>query len=282
MTLIFIPTRSRFHKLAKSTLTQLPRDFDRITSVVCPRGQGAQYIEAMRVTGRKANVIECPVDGISNTRFWIGRTAQRLFQRKFILMDDDLINFAVRVAENDWHLRKATDEDLLDMYNWMDTSLDSYAHVSVSPRGNNLIRNSSGYFVGPKPLALENVRTIRILAYRTEEFLSVLHGRVQVMEDFDVNLQLLENGHKNIQSYWWTQDQESTSAPGGCSDYRSHQVHEESARKLVELHPNFVKLRTKVNKTGVKEFRERLEVTIAWKRAYESSQTAKVTDNAHN
>jgi hypothetical protein len=191
------------------------------------------------------------------------------------MLDDDLDQFATRISETGPKLRQSTETDILEMFEWIEKALDTHAHASISPRGNNLIRDSKGFFVGAKPLTLENVRTLRLLAYQTQPFLSVQHGRVPVMEDFDVNLQLLEKGLPNIQSYWWTQDQRQTASPGGCSDYRTHQVHEEGAKKLAELHPNFVKLRQKVNKGKVthnQEFQTRTEVTIFWKKTYESAK----------
>lgn len=141
--------------------------------------------------------------------------------------------------------------------------LDEYAHVGVSAREGN---NRAGE--GDAPLLQENTRTYRVLAYQTDMFLSVEHGRVRVMEDFDVNLQLLRQGHKNACLFYWAQGQKMTNAPGGCSTWRTHEVHEESARRLAELHPGLVSLREKHNKTDADGFGTRTEVTIQWKRAY--------------
>ena len=145
--------------------------------------------------------------------------------------------------------------------------LDTYDHVGVSAReGNNRIG------VGGLDLRNDNTRTLRALAYRTDSFLGVVHGRVDVMEDFDVNLQILRGGGSNTSLHYWAQGQSMTNAPGGCSTYRTHEVHERSAEKLAELHPGLVRLRLKENKTDAGGFGTRKEVTIQWKKAYQEGQ----------
>lgn len=272
---IFIPSRSRANRLTKSVLSKLPEEIQNHCFLVVPNEQVEQYQKSLQDSKYFSFVLGCPVDGISQTRHWIGQYTQSLGRSRFIMLDDDLIDWATRIGPDTHKLRQSTPDDMIEMFEWIQETLTSYAHVSISPRGNNMIRTSKGVFMGEKPLTLENVRTLRLLAYRTEEFLSVEHGRVPIMEDFDVNLQLLEKGYKNIQSYNWTQDQRQTALPGGCSDYRTLELHDAGARRLAELHPNFVKLRSKVNKAKVThnaEFTTRTEVTIQWKKAYDSSQ----------
>ena len=278
---IFIPSRSRANRLSKSVLTKLPPEILRYVSLVVPFNQSYSYVVAvddLRLNIKQ--VIPCIAEGISETRKTIGQYSKDRHSNSFIMLDDDLTDWATRIGPDTHKLRQSTSDDMIEMFTWVQTALTDYAHVSISPRGNNMIRNSQGIFMGEKPLIMGNVRTLRLLAYRTEEFLSVEHGRVPIMEDFDVNLQLLEKGYKNIQSYNWTQDQRQTALPGGCSDYRSLELHDAGARRLAELHPNFVKLVKKINKSKVthnKEFTERTEVVIQWKRAYQSSQEIKKT-----
>jgi hypothetical protein len=272
---IFVPSRSRFFRINKGVLTKLPPEILKWVNLVVPADQAKDYMKHIQVLKTPLMDLVClESDGIAATRHDIGKFSKINEYSKFIMLDDDLTDWATRIEETSHKLRRSTPEDLIEMFEWVQSTLDSYAHVSISPRGNNMIRKSEGIWVGPKPLTMENVRTIRFLAYQTDAFLSVEHGRVPIMEDFDVNLQLLEKGHKNIQSYWWTQDQRQTALPGGCSDYRSLEVHDAGARKLAELHPNSVKLRTKINKSNVtynKEFTERTEVTIQWKKTYKAA-----------
>jgi len=210
-------------------------------------------------------VVGCPERGIARTRHWIGELAAERGESKFAMMDDDLSEIHVRVAPDDWHLRPASEEEFDRMMKTVEYLLDEYAHVGVSPReGNNR------FGVGPEPLVHECTRTLRFLCYRTADFLSVEHGRVEVMEDFDVNLQLLRSGRKNCDVKYWAQNQRGTGARGGCSTYRTHALHDACARRLAELHAPYVRLREKRNRSGG-EFGHRTEVTIQWRRAYQDS-----------
>jgi hypothetical protein len=222
-----------------------------------------EYLDYRSALSDSVEVLRCPDQGdISLVRRWIGEWAHQNFCRKFLVSDDD-VGMLVRRGDDDWRLRATEPEDVGQMLSSIDDLLDSYAHVGISAREGN---NRAG--VGPAPLLAENTRTYRVLAYQTDRFMSVEHGRVRVMEDFDVNLQLLEQGYSNCCLYYWAQGQKMTNAPGGCSNWRTHELHEESARRLAELHPGLVSLRQKQNKTDREGFGTRTEVTIQWKRAH--------------
>lgn len=259
---VFIPSMSR----AKAQLVQsgpyphLHAAGVHHVAYVVPPAQLADYV-ALGLP-----VVPHPEEcrGIAKVRRWIGEYAKAYGIEKFLMLDDD-VSFFTRRADDDTRLRKSEPSDVAEMVQAVRDALNSYGHVGISARGGN---NNAG--TGAKPLAKDNTRTIRALAYRTEDFLSVEHGRVVVMEDFDVNLQLLRKGIPNTCLHYWATDQAGTQQPGGCSDYRNHQNHEESAHMLAELHHPFVRTRLKKNKTGG-EFGTRTEVTIYWKKAYESS-----------
>ena len=89
-----------------------------------------------------------------------------------------------------------------------------------------------------------------------------------LMEDFHVTLSLLELGYPNLvlQNFCWGQI--ASNNPGGCSLYRNMQMQKDAATKLHELHPKFVKIITKKNKTGWKDMDERTDVRIQWKKAF--------------
>lgn len=261
--LIAIPSRDRW-KNARDLYTvryTSPKVMERALWFV-PEDQVDNYVVGLAGSVDAENIVACGADGIAKTRKFIGEFAKSYNYDKFIMLDDD-IRFYVRADTDRPNLVNAHNDDVDNCMNAVELALDTYAHVSVSAReGNN--RAGAGR---PNELYVENTRTLRALAYRTEDFLGVEHGRVRVMEDFDVNLQLLGQGKKNCCLYWWAQGQRQTGSPGGCSAYRSHEVQEESARRLAELHPGAVTLRQKENKTGG-EFGRRTEVTIQWKRKF--------------
>jgi hypothetical protein len=213
------------------------------------------------------SVIETPphVRGIGPTRHWIGLDALSRGEAKFVMMDDD-IDFLVRRSPEDWRLTAQNQGDAWHMFEEIEHWLDRYASVGISSREGN---NRAGVG-GPRDENMVAVatRVMRMFGCRTLEWLQMEHGRVEVMEDFDLQLQLLRAGHGNCCLFYYANGQRMTSMAGGCSTYRTHDLHEASARRLQELHgERLVRLRDKVNKTDREGFGTRKEVTIYWKRA---------------
>ncbi len=260
---VYIPSMGRADgRLKDSPAAQMPEEH--LVNYVVPPDEADKYRSALAARGlSRVGVIPAhDVSGIANTRLFIGKLAFAVGHSKFVMMDDD-IKFYVRKSTEALNLRYTKPEEVGEALNWIEQSLDDHAHVSLSAReGNN--RVDAGERVA---LTVNNTRTLRVLAYRTEDFLACEHGRVPVMEDFDVNLQLLRKGLSNAVSFHWAQGQRQTNEAGGCSTYRTHELHEEAARRLAELHPGFVKLRQKNNKSGG-VFGVRTEVTISWKSAF--------------
>lgn len=170
-------------------------------------------------------------------------------------------------------LVKAEGDDLVKMVERIDTLLENHAHVGVSAReGNNRWSPADPAYIRDGGVNRINTRMLRVLCFRRDIVLDVAKfGRVAVMEDFDLSLQLLRAGYPNRVLWDYAQNQTGTNTSGGCSTYRTHAVQESSARTLAALHPDFVKLRKKENKTGG-EFGNRTEVTIYWKKAAASAK----------
>lgn len=274
---IYVPSCDRYSTLESGVLRTASPELRGSIIYVVPEGQGEKYREALRSLQKKyagvdySGVVECPEKGIAKTRLWIGHHARNLCIDKFLMLDDDIQFFQ----------RKSTDPNVANllpilpaqvnvMVSTVEAALDKYAHVGISAREGNNHLNGSVLIEATFRAAQENTRTLRALAYRTADFLSCEHGRVEVMEDFDVNLQLLEKGLPNLNLATWAQDQKMTNAPGGCSSYRSQEVQTRSAERLAELHPGSVKLRQKENKTGG-EFGSRTEVTIYWQKTFKNA-----------
>lgn len=251
---IFVVSRSRF--VTSDTLNSLGSEARRAKLVV-PSSQVNSYAALAKQHG--CTLVACPVDGIAMTRQYCGQICK---SDRFLMLDDDL-KFYRRISPTDWHLRYPCDigASIADMLKLVETKLNKYVHCSISAReGNNRLPYEG----------VECSRPLRALAYRKQHFLELTHGRVKIMEDFDVTLQLLRKGYKNHVIASWAQGQLQTQMAGGCSDYRTKQLHNENVELFAKLHAPFVKLRTKKNKTGG-DFGERTEATIYWQRAYESA-----------
>lgn len=261
---IVIPSRSRAERLAKGLMTQIPQSLWPLTRVIVDEDQYADYRarlpEAVRVTNMGLQ------SRIALKRLWTAQFVHGEGFDTFFMLDDD-IQFLIRKSDDNWQLTEQTPSDFFQMYMCISEIFSrdgNISHIGISAReGNN--RVGVGAWDAPNMIA-SNTRTMRAVAWRTADFLAVEHLRTEVMEDFDVSLQSLRSGKSNRCLYFFGQGQRSTQEAGGCSEWRTHAIHEASARKLAELHPGLVSLRQKNNKTGG-EFGTRTEVTIQWKKA---------------
>jgi hypothetical protein len=250
--LIYIHTSGRPDK--QITLKSFPSELIKRTRLVVQEKEQHHY------QSFKDYVVVLPshISTLSPTRQWIFENAET---NKFVMMDDDL-TFAYRKKDTGVQLHKASMENVLEMFHVLEISLDSYTHVGVSAReGNNRVNSSNK----------EIARMMRILAYDKQKVLEVggRFDRIDTKQDFDITLQLLRRGHKNLVLYDFAHNQPGSNNTGGCSVYRDSEMMNRCSHELEELHPEFVKVVEKTTKTswggGV-----RTDVRIAWKKAYES------------
>lgn len=269
---IFIPSLGRADKILgrMNTVFELPKGAHDETSMVVQPQEAEAYRSALRRMGIECRVLECPEKGIAATRRWIAENSPC---EKILMLDDDL-KFQERISDTSPKFNTyPSDESKLEMLATVERVLDTYAHAGIADRvaGSRVVAGGSFVEGTGKAMVQLDTRLLRALAYRRTEHLACEHGRVDVMEDFDIALQLLAKGYHSANIAWWVQDQRSTQWKGGCSTYRTHELHERSARRLAELHPHVVSLRQKVNKGGG-DFGTRTEVTIQWRKAYASAR----------
>lgn len=264
--LILIPSRSRWDRIGRGPLRQLPRAVLKGQTIVAvPESQKDQYTWALQNFDQSARpVLETVPDDwrIGRKRRHLGEMAERLGFSTFFFLDDD-IGFLVRKSAATWQLREAGVLDVEQMLKTVGDFLDSstFSHIGISAReGNNRIGEGDEL-----KLIDVNTRLMRAVAWRTAAYLETDPTRVEGIEDFDTSLQSLRAGYENVCLYYWAQGQRETGETGGCADWRTLEVHEANVRKLAELHAPFVKIRQKKNKTG--GLAERLETHIMWKQA---------------
>lgn len=249
---IYIPTRSRAHKICKGTLAWIPKNIE--VNLVVYEDQFEDYEKATEHLPN-ITILVCPVKGISAKRKWIGKHAEYCEEETFLTLDDDL-RFSTR--DSNFKLKPSTESEMTSLLELVKLLLRDYSAVGVSNRqGNNNTKEDYA----------ENTRLCRVTGFQTAQFNACEIGRIQFMEDFDILLQLLRKKLPILNIYSYAQDQNATQDLGGCSDYRTLQNHADSANLLAELHKPYVKLRQKNNKTGG-EFGQRTEVTVYWKKAF--------------
>lgn len=264
---IYIPSRGRSGSVATGTLSKIPESIMHNVVLAVHSGEIDAYMKRVPDSWIESGLHVRGFDysgGIAEKRLQMGQHARVDRCHHFMMIDDD-VDFLVRRSESDFRLRPQTSDETIEMFTYISSLMthQNFSHVGVSGReGNNRAGN------GPRStLLMVNTRAMRMVCWNTDDFLAAEHCRVMVMEDFDVSLQALRRGRGNAVTYWYANGQKMTNAPGGCSLWRTHAVHEESARRLAELHPGLVSLRTKSNKTDRGGFGTRTEVTVQWKRA---------------
>jgi hypothetical protein len=256
---IVIPSSGRSSK--QTTLEQLPNELLRVTKLAIPNNETPSY----RSWGALAPLWYVPstVKGISGTRKYLMETCQT----RYLAMIDDDMTFAYRpdMASPKLVSLEPQSKMITELFEYWRLLLDKYAHVGLSARqGNN--RETED--------VAECRRMFNTYMYDLEQVrqAGVEAGRLPVMEDFDLTLQMLRKGLPNAMIYRWCWNQGGSNLPGGCSQYRTTAMQSQAAERLAELHPGFVKVVKKQTKNW-QGMEERTDVVVYWSKAYASSQS---------
>ena len=250
---IYIPTRGRPSN--QETLKWFPREMQTDGSVVLVIDEDEKD-KYWKYPDTPKMIVPEDCVGIGPKRKYI---IENTDDPHIVMLDDDL-RFYIRKSPTDWHLRYLESSEYPALFGLLEEWMkQGYAHCGVSAReGNNRVED----------LSAENTRYMRVLANNLEAFPPDIEwGRTQVMEDFDIALQLLRRGKPCKVSFYYAQGQKSSNAAGGCSEWRTIDVHNAGAEKLHELHPTCVKVVEKQTKTAWNGL-PRKDVIIGWKKAF--------------
>lgn len=195
----------------------------------------------------------------------IGQTRQALMEapihhKRVIMMDDDLA-FACRGkrTDNPLYLSPCDSLDIREMVEWLWNTDDALAGISAR-EGNNRKEETFEF----------NTRMMRAWSIDLNTFntLGARFDQLPCIEDFDVILQFLTKGHRNVVHNHFTTNQAGSNTDGGCSTYRTLEVQAEAAKALAAKYPGFVKAVEKTTK-GAWGGGTRTDVTVYWKKAYQ-------------
>lgn len=262
--MIYIPSKGRWGKI--QTIKLFSPELLKKTCLVVQAQEAKEYSIWKEKVGYLI-VLPKEIQTIEPTRAFIWNRTKEKNIKKFFILDDDL-TFCKRLPNDYKHTRYSTQEDIINMFKVLYKKLDNYAHVGISERlGNN--RYSEEW--------KEVTRNIRCVGYNHSliSFNKLKFGQMEVMEDYDLTLQLFRLGLKNLVWYHFCQEQGHSNSGGGCSTFRTLELHNKNAKKLASFHPEFVKTVIKKTKGGwfnKEGISERLDVRIQWKKCYESSQ----------
>jgi len=250
---IVIPTLGRADR--QITFDNMPPKWQQRTTLIVQHHEADDYHPYPRI------VLPKHIKDIANTRHHL--VHEHPFDSQYIVMLDDDLVFSARRLDEPTKFRPMQPDDWDNMFYHLERMLRKYAHVGISHReGANRCTDDIIY----------NSRQMRVLAFDKTVLRSydMGYGRIPVMEDFDMTLRLLRAGHPNVLLNSWVHNQGGSDQSGGCSTFRTPEMQKAAAHKLSALHPGFVKVRVVPPKGGWKY--ERTDVTIYWKKAYESSQ----------
>jgi hypothetical protein len=213
-------------------------------------------------------VLPPSIKRLSPTRQWI---LDNCPSPAFVLFDDDLA-FATRRKDDPTRFLHASRADINRMLDRIESSLSKYVHVGLMARegGNRVPMDAKG-----KPVSLLFcTRMMRVLGYQTAHVraLNARFDRLPTKQDFDMTLQLLRRGAENAVITEFVHNQAGSNTEGGCSAYRDEKMMAKSAEGLRKLHPDFVKVVKKETKTSWGGG-ERVDVQVAWKKAFQSSES---------
>lgn len=254
---IFIPTYGRSEK--QVTYDFLPEQLRRDVILVVQHREKHLY---KQYPPRNLLVLPNSIQTVSPTRQYIMKWAHKKGIKKLVMLDDDM-RFDTRRIDDPTKFLVSQPKEVLKLFDVLENALDEYAHAGVLAReGGNRITETYVYAT----------RMTRVLAYRVDTFMKekIKFDRLPLQEDFDVTLQLLRKGYANVVLCNWVHGQGQSGAAGGCSHFRTDELHDANAKKLAALHPEFVKVVTKETK-GAWGGRVRLDVHVQWKKAFASS-----------
>jgi hypothetical protein len=246
---IIIPTRGRMDK--QITLSRLPRELRKQTTIVCPEQ------EKLRLSCFDVNVAVQPDPNmtIAAKRAWIMRECLRNGYDKIIMLDDDL-TFSTRRQEHDTALRAIRGEELIPEFERLANKLGpEFPHVGFGQRqGNDRVKPG---WKSPARMTYSLGYYLPIVVRECEL------GRIETREDMDITLQLLRKGYPNAVWNTTVTDQWKYDAPGGCTNERTMERSNADAYKLARLHPGYVRVVPKAYEVSV----PRLEVVCQWRKA---------------
>jgi hypothetical protein len=256
---ILIPTLGRIEK--QKTWDNLCSSVRQETVLVVSKEEKEQH----KSKGR--NTIICPVQGkgMAVLRQWMMEYSVKQGWKKVVFVDDDLV---LQVRREDLRVVGVASQKQQEIiFNWVESTLDTYAHCALSER-------TAGF--SDRQETVESTKGIQVVGYNlkmVQESGARFNKDVPdwfFIEDFHMTIQLLKKGYPNLVSRKYRHSAAPSNELGGCSKFRTSKRMKEASKILERLHPEFVKAVQKETKSAWGGG-TRWNVRVQWKKAYESS-----------
>lgn len=254
---IYIPTIGRINN--QITLNNLPGELQYRTVLLVDK---SEYDDHLFEYSSICNVQSVEKRGIHNVRQYAVNNCKTPYM---FLLDDDMVFFRRDFASI--KLSPCSDQDILEMFNilveWMEFPHLRYMLVGLSARqGNHLVEDD---FV-------DITRQMNFHGIRLDLFkgMGFRFDRSEVMEDFNLLLDMFTRGIPNRVMYQFCWNQKGSGSKGGCSTYRTDKLQKKCAEDLKNRYPDFVRLVEKKSKSAWKGMETRTDVNVQWKKAFRS------------
>lgn len=267
---IVIPTLGRTE--TQVTYNNLPAKWQAIVKFVV---QPHEYDIMYQKYGDKVVCLPEDIKGIAATRGWIWRN----FSDKVYWCFDDDMKFRTKVpngkrTKGGWSDSYSgsyfTDEDFDSVFDWAEKQMENGIHYGAM-QGSTIILDSRQY---PEKW---NARLIGNAFYNAKmlpKYDELEWNRCPAAEDYDLLLQLLIKGYKNVVTTRWFVVP-GTQKTGGCFTFRNQEVHNQSQLKLVELFPEYVV----INSSKMKDENGPIKVIVKCAKAFNDSQKVPIKPN---
>lgn len=272
--IIAIASRSRWTIINKLLRQFHPYLLPR-TILFVPESQHTQYLrEICSVPEHSIVEVQTVPDDwvLAPIRVHMAKVARDRWFSTIIMVDDDL-RLERRREDTSTRTMVSTPEDVWNMFQTLQHLLEdgTWGHVAIGPR----LMQQNRPIGGPSQVVEQNKRAMCIVGWRLDDFFAIDYGRMKARSDFDGTLQSLRKGRPNLViGYWFCGQDPSVSLKGGCHDYRTAEMYDETAHQLAAHHPGLVRIVHKKHKMGV--VNERTEVQISWLQAFDYDKRMKV------
>jgi len=203
---------------------------------------------------------------LSSQRQWVMENYWDAY--KYVWFMDDDLKFFHRAVEGKTNLTRSTSIDhICSMFLDVREQLSTTAIVSISERfGNN--------FVTTPHKDIGKIRACYAVDTHVFKEVGAVFNPIEPFQaqDYHIVLCFLNAGYINRALFTYAFDEKS-SAPGGCSVYRTAKTVEDTSKWMAANHPEVtVKIKYSKTKWGMTEVgdgtRARVDIMVQWKKAY--------------
>ena len=252
---------TRRHGLRGGTLTHLT-DAGLNPVIVCPDDQEPLYKRSWPGLHVLPVPAKLSAKGLPTVQDYIAGRVIGAKDPALCMLDDDLF-FTKRLDASKKRI-KCTGVGLAYLFDDIATALETHDHVSI-------MANKDMGFQDPTPSSAPYGPTRSVLAYRVSalkhlESQCIFFSDVVSKSDYHIGLSMLERGMRTCILRGYGHEQcGGPDLPGGATEYRNEDMHEQASKQLHALHPKFVSVTTKVREGWTFQ---RTDVIVRWKAAY--------------